>query len=125
MNKTNALQVTLCADGFYPQTLRWQGRTVRVLNVEGMQTCGLERRYRLRTTEGRYELGLHIGAGIWQVRRSPSWLDRTWARVQRVPRYPLPAWQRRARAQRSVPQPAAAPQPRGGSHAVRLALVRQ
>ena len=46
--QTENLRVILTPDGFYPQALRWQGRTLRVLYVEKMQTAGLERRYRVR-----------------------------------------------------------------------------
>lgn len=125
MDNNDLLRVTMCADGFYPQALRWQGRTVRVLSVERVHTCGLERRYRVRTAEGRYELGLRIGAGAWTIRRSPGWVNRLWARVERTPRYALPAWLRRGRRQPPAQQPARSPQPGGGSHGVRLALVRQ
>ncbi len=125
MDNAGLVRVTMQADGYYPQALRWQGRAVRVLSVEAVRTWGLERRYRVRTTEGRYELGLHTGSGAWVVRRSPGWLSRVWARAQRTPRYPLPAWQRRARAQPRRPVSVSPAQATGGSHAVRLALVRQ
>ena len=52
----NEVRVRLAADGFYPQAFRWAGRDVRVLSVEGLQTCGPERRFRVRTIEGVYEL---------------------------------------------------------------------
>jgi hypothetical protein len=121
-HQTGNLRVTLTPDGFYPQVLRWQGYKLRVLFVERVQTSGLERQYRVRTAEGPYELSLQIGSGIWQVRRSPSWLDRARARLENMPRYPLPAWRRRSR-------PAAQAKPAssmgGGEHANRLALVRQ
>jgi hypothetical protein len=121
-HQTGNLRVILTPDGFYPQALRWQGYKLRVLFIEGIQTFGPERRYRVRTAEGPYELGLQIGSGIWQVRRSPSWLDRARARLEAMPRYPLPAWRRRRRPAAQV-KPASSVG--GGEHANRLALVRQ
>ncbi len=119
------LRVILRSDGFYPQALHWQGRTLRVLYVERVQTTGLERRYRVQTPEGPYELRLDIGTGVWQIHRSPGWLDRARAHLAAQPRYPLPAMRRRA-------HPAVKASPRGvlstvegGGHAKRLALVRQ
>lgn len=93
----NSLRVTLTPDGFYPRSLRWQGRGVRVLYIEETYTCGLERRYRLRTPEGRYELGLHTGTGVWQMRRVPTWFERLRLRVLAMPRYPAPLGRRRWR----------------------------
>jgi hypothetical protein len=122
---TQGLRIIVSPDGFYPQALRWQGRTLRVLYVESVQTTGLERRYRVRTPDGSYELRLHSGSGVWQLHRSPGWLDRARARLAALPRYPLPAVRRRAHASaKAAPAclPAAA---EGGSHASRLALVRQ
>lgn len=103
----NHLRVTLTPDGFYPRSLRWQGRGVRVLSVDEVFTCGLERCYRVRTPEGRYELGYRTDSGAWQVRRAPLWFQRLWARVRDVPRYPLPAQRRRGRRQ-AMAQPAVA-----------------
>ncbi len=125
MENLDSLQVTMRADGFYPQALRWQGRTVRVLSVERVRTCGLERRYHVITPEGRYELGLHVGIGAWHVRHSPGWLSRLWARVQRTPRYALPAGRRRTRSRPLAQQPWGGQPLRGGARAIRLALVRQ
>ena len=112
-------------DGFYPQALRWQGSTLRVLYVEKVQTAGLERRYRVRTGEGPYELGCHIATGAWQIHRGPSWLDRARARLARMPRYPLPAWRRRSHPAVQAAHAQPAPVAGGGGHANRLALVRQ
>ncbi len=52
----NEVRVRMAADGFYPQAFRWAGRDVRVLSIEGLRTCGRERRFRVRTVEGVYEL---------------------------------------------------------------------
>ncbi len=90
-----ALRVNMASDGFYPRALRWQGRVVRILGLDEVYTCGSERRYRLRTPEGAYELAVDVGVGTWQVRRAPNWWQRFWAGVQRMPRYPLPAGRRR------------------------------
>lgn len=117
------VRVTVAADGFSPQRLHWQSRSVRVLAVEGVQTRGLERWYRLRTVEGRCDVIYRLGAGDWLVQRAPTWWDRLWARIQHAPRYPLPAWQRR-RA-RPAGRQSAAVQQGERNHAVRLALVRQ
>lgn len=116
------VRVVLTADQFYPQTLRWPGRSLRVLHVERVYTAGRERRFRVCTMEGPYELGLHLGTGVWQVRRGPGWLDRARARLENMPRYPLPAGRRRRRpAAPRKPAPAV----EGGVHANRLALVRR
>lgn len=93
--QTGQLRVVVSPDGFYPQSLRWAGRTVRVRYLENVQTCGLERRYRVHTGEGLYELSWHMDTEAWQIRRTPTWLSRAWARLQRMPRYPLPAGRRR------------------------------
>lgn len=120
------VRVTLTPDGCYPQSLRWRARTVRVLQVEQIRTFGLERRYCVRTLEGQYELGLHLGTGAWQVRQHPSWFGRAWARFQRLPRYTLPAGQRRSGWAAVAPQRVSPAAPSGGgTHAIRLALVRQ
>lgn len=120
--ETRNLRVTLTPDGFYPQVLHWQGHSLRILLVEGVQTAGLSRRYRVRTAEGPYELDLHIGSGVWQIRRGPSWLDRARARLKNLPRYPLPAWRRRSHPATPAMEGSGA---RGGEYANRLALVRQ
>jgi hypothetical protein len=78
-----------------PGAFRWNGRTLRVLTAEPAGIRGNERRYRLSTREGAYELGVEIGTGAWHVRRSPGWISRLWAGVQAAPRYPLPGWRRR------------------------------
>jgi len=123
--QTKDLHVILTPGGFYPQAVRCQGRTLRVLHVEKVQTRGFERRYRVRTREGRYDLGLHMGTGAWQVHRRPGWLDRARAYLERMPRYPLPAWRRRARPPARATQAKATSVAAGGDYAGRLALVRQ
>ena len=119
-----ALPVVVAPDGFYPRTFEWQGRLVRVSAVETMYTSGVERRFRVRTVEGQFELGFRVGAGVWCLRRHPGWVGRAWARLHNLPRYPLPAWRRRTRGiaceQRVTPDPIA----KGGHDADRLALVR-
>lgn len=89
------LQVTMSPDGFYPRSLRWRGRHVRVLCVDEVYTRGRERRYRLRTPEGMYEVGFVSDTGEWHMRRSPSVLRRWWTRVRAMPRFPAPATRRR------------------------------
>jgi hypothetical protein len=119
-----ALLVVVAPDGFYPRTFEWRGHLVRVSAVEMMYTSGSERRFRVRTVEGPFELGFRVGAGVWCLRRHPGWLGRAWARLHNLPRYPLPAWRRRARrtagGQGLVQDPIA----KGGHDADRLALVR-
>jgi hypothetical protein len=119
------VRIVLSTDGFYPQALHWPGRTLRVLYVERVQTAGLERRYRVRTPEGSYELCLHVGTGVWQIRRNPGWLDRAMAHLAALPRYPLPAVRRRARSTVKAVPPCVPSATEGGKHASRLALVRQ
>lgn len=106
---SNQIKVTTSPDGFYPRSLRWQGRQVRVLCVEEVYTRGRERRYRLCTPEGMYEVGFVSDTGEWQMRRAPSLLRRWWARIQAMPRFPAPATRRR-RVRQLVPQSGAAGQ---------------
>ncbi len=86
----NDVRVRLAADGFYPHAFRWAGRDVRVLSVEGLRTCGCERRFRVRTVEGVYELTQDTRSQVWRMRRSPTWLGRTLAQLAQEPRYTLP-----------------------------------
>jgi hypothetical protein len=119
------LQVILAPNGFYPRAFRWQGHTLRVLSVDRISTFGIERRFRVRTAIGPFELGLLTDACLWRVRREPHWLNRMWARFQRRPRYPLPPWRRRIFRLAATQSLAPAVEMRRGSHANRLALVRQ
>ena len=113
MRQRSRVQVSLAPDGFSPRSFRWQDRVVRVLSVESVRTLGTERRYLVRTAEGNFELGWYTEAGVWILRRSPSWLDRVWVEWRNTPRYPLPTWRRRVRRSGA-----------GGDHADWLALVR-
>ncbi len=97
------LQVTMAPDGFYPRSFRWRGRQVRVLCVAEVYMRGRERRYRLRTPEGPYEVGWVSKTGVWQMRRWPSLLRRWWARIQAMPRFPAPPTRRRD-AKRLAPE---------------------
>lgn len=92
----NQVRVRLAPDGFYPEAFRWAGRDVRVLSVEGLRTCGPERRFKVRTVEGVYELTQDTRAGLWRLRRSPTWFSRAVAQLSQEPRYTLPAGSRRA-----------------------------
>jgi hypothetical protein len=112
-NQAEALRVIIGPNKFSPHAFHWRGRTVRVLAVESIKTFGAERRYRVRTGEGRFELGFCTDSGTWQLRRTPNWLSRLWARWNNTPRYPVPTWRRRARRYLY-----------GGNHANRFALVR-
>jgi hypothetical protein len=102
----NQVRVRLGPEGFYPYTFRWAGRDVRVLSVEGMRTCGLERRFRVRTVEGVYELTQDTRTQLWRMGRSPTWLSRALAQLGQEPRYTLPVAERRAgrRGSRSGPR---------------------
>lgn len=92
----NQVRVRLGPDGFYPYTFRWAGRDVRVLSVEGLRTCGPERRFRVRTVEGVYELSQNTRTQLWRMRRSPTWFSRALAQLGQEPRYTLPVAERRA-----------------------------
>jgi hypothetical protein len=92
----NEVRVRLGPDGFYPFTFRWAGRSVRVLSVEGLRTCGPERRFRVRTVEGVYELTHDTRTQLWRMRRSPTWFSRALAQLSQEPRYTLPVAERRA-----------------------------
>ncbi len=72
--RTFAVRVILAPDGFYPQALQGQDGTLRVLGVEEFRTTGMQRRFRVRTPEGVYDLGLDLSTGIWQIHRRPGWL---------------------------------------------------
>jgi hypothetical protein len=106
------LRVYMAQDGLIPQAFRWQGRTLRVLHVETLGLRGSERRFRMRTVEGPYEMAVDIRSGQWAMRRTPGWLDRVRADIQHTPRYPLPAWRRRGRITRAAAKAAVAPQHR-------------
>jgi hypothetical protein len=90
-----SLRVTFASGGFFPQTFRWEGRFYRILAVHSIRTCGLERRYRVATSAGDFELALAVSSGGWHIRHAPNWLSRAWYRLHSGPRYPLPAWRRR------------------------------
>ncbi len=116
------LRVTMMPDGFYAQSFRWQGRTVRVLYQQNMQTRGLERHFLVQTAEGRFELSYHIGTGLWQMRQAPTWIGRAWAQLQRMPRYPLPVYRRRSYGMVTAQQADRAPTASGSTQ---LALARR
>jgi hypothetical protein len=107
-DQTETLHVISGPSRFYPHAFRWQGRTVRVLAVESIKTLGMERRYRVRTGQGYFELSLCTDADAWRLRRSPGVLSRLWARWRNAPRFPLPFW--RLRARRTVVRPVVRPQ---------------
>jgi hypothetical protein len=122
---TSDVRVILAPDGFYPQALQGQGGTLRVLGVEEFRTTGMQRRFRVRTPEGVYELGLDLATGIWQIRRRPGWLSRVRALLAAQPRYPLPVTRRRSHLRMKEASVSLASPSEGGGHASRLALVRQ
>jgi hypothetical protein len=98
MQQKNAepVQLSVRPDGFTPQAFRWDGALVRVLAVEAVRTYGAERRYRVLTPAGRFELSYRPGVRLWYVRRSPTRLSRALSRWGSMPRYALPLWRRRA-----------------------------
>ena len=118
------LAVLLSPDGFGLRALRWQGRLLRVVAVEDVLSLGFERRYRVLTAEGLFELRFDSCSKVWAVHRAPSWIGRFRARLANRPRYPLPAWRRRARPT-SVRVAVQLFVPEGRSRASRFALVRQ
>ena len=118
VEQTNRVKVTMAAGGYYPLSFRWRGRHVRVLGVASINTFGTERRFKVLTPDGAFELGWFREQGLWYLRRGPGLLSRFLARWQNAPRYPLPAWRRRARRGQT---PLAG---RGGWHADRVAVVR-
>jgi hypothetical protein len=124
-SQASGVRVSLAPDGFYPQALQWQGGMLRVLCVEKFWTAGMQRRFRVRTSEGSFDLRLELGTGTWEICRRPGWLARARAHLAAQPRYPLPAGRRRAHLPLTVRPPLPAPTGEGGHHASRLALVRQ
>jgi|WetSurMetagenome_2_1015567.scaffolds.fasta_scaffold1366490_1 hypothetical protein len=117
-------EVTLAPNGFSPLSFRWQGCMVRVRSVQSVRTLGTERRYLVGTPLGDFVLGWFSDAGIWVVRRSPSWLDRVRGQWRDAPRYPLPAWRRRAHGSGLRNAGVSVPAATGGGHADRFAVVR-
>jgi hypothetical protein len=107
------LRVTFAPGRFFPQAFHWEGRFYRILAVHSIKTCGLERRYRVASPAGYFELALNVSSGGWRMRHAPNRLSRAWHQLHSGPRYPLPAWRRRrARAiadRRSEAQPNAEP----------------
>jgi hypothetical protein len=95
VDEVNALRVVCAGSDRYPQAFWWYGQLYRVLGLEGLHVVGRERRYRLATAQGSFELALAMPTGDWRVRRMPGWLDRVLARLAGGPRYPLPVWRRR------------------------------
>jgi len=94
-NPDGNVRVTLAPGGFFPQAFHWQGQFYRVLAVHSIRTCGLERRYRVASAAGYFELAVDVYSGMWRVRHAPNWLSRAWYRLHNGPRYPLPVWRRR------------------------------
>ena len=94
-HQVNELQVMYAARDRYPRAFWWRGRQYRVLSLESVYVVSHERRYRLATAAGCFELA-QTTSGSWQVRRAPGWLSRVVVRWQNTPRYPLPVWRRRA-----------------------------
>jgi hypothetical protein len=90
-------QVAMAPGGVYPQMFRLAGRPYRILAIHSIETYGFERRYRVASSEGFFELAQHTVHGGWHVRRRPNWLSRILYRWQTGARYPLPAWRRRSR----------------------------
>lgn len=119
------LRVTMTPDGFYAQSFRWMGRTVRVLHQQAMQTRGLERHFLVQTAEGRFELSYHIGTGLWQMRHTPTWIGRAWAQLQKMPRYPLPVNRRRGYGMVTARQADPAPTAPVAVQLGQLALARR
>jgi len=117
MKKTmQAVQLVVRPDGFTPRTFAWEGERVRVISVESVETFGAERRYRVHTRRGRFELSLYTDVERWFIRRSPTRLGQALSRWQDTPRYALPAWRRRMRRERVRTSS-------GGSHADGFVVV--
>ncbi len=96
-NDMRSVEMAVRPDGFTPRAFRWEDGLVRVLAVESVRTCGTERRYRVLTGEGRFELSYYSNDSQWYVRRSPTRLGRALCQWEAAPRYSLPMWRRRAR----------------------------
>ena len=118
-----AVLVTVGTDGLTPQGFRWGVARLRVIGVQSIETFGAERRYRVRTRRGCFELSLFVDTGRWFVRRSPTRLGQMVWRWQSAPRYGLPVWRRRIRGRSAPDRRAVVGEPAGGSHADGLALV--
>jgi hypothetical protein len=91
----DVLKVRVAPGTGVPVSFLWRGAWHRVLSVEDVAAVGVERRCRVQTRAGAFELALDAMSGRWQMRRSPNWLERVWARWLNAPRYPLPAWRLR------------------------------
>ena len=115
------LRVGLAPGVLLPQAFRWEGRSYRVLAVHSIKTRGLERRYRVASSAGYFELALNVSSDTWRVRHAPNWLSRAWYQWQNGPRYPLPAWRRRKAWAHAVRRPQAQPAANPGSLAQVLA----
>lgn len=96
-NMMRAVHVTVRPDGFTPRAFRWEGNLARVLSVEAVVTRDVERRYRVQTSLGCYELSWFVPGKVWYVRRGPSRFARMLAQRRHPARYGVPAWRRRAR----------------------------
>jgi len=125
IHQEEQLRVTMTPDGFYAQSFRWLGRTVRVLYQQDIQTRGLERHFLVQTAEGRFELSYHIGTGLWRMRHAPTWIGRAWAQLQRMPRYPLSVNRRRGHGLVTARQADPAPSAPGSGQVGQLALARR
>lgn len=119
------LQVVRAPGELHPRSFQWLGRRVRVQYIIGVRTRGAERRCRVQTADGAYELGWNTATGKWRMCHSPSLLSRAWAEMRRLPRFPLPLRQQRTLcAQPVAVRAAGGSRQKGGEHAQRAALVR-
>lgn len=124
-NLDESLRVWVGSSALRPRAFRWQGRTRRVLEVESVATFGSERRYRVQTLDGCFELGLFADVGEWRLRRCPGLVSRLAARWRYGPQFPVFPWRRRARCFAAGGAAATSVARAGGGYASRLALVRQ
>ncbi len=92
---TRRIEVVHEGSRMLPRSFRWGGRVIRVRSIDSIQAVGPERRYRVRTGEGHFELGLLGDSMTWNLRKRPTWLGKMWDAFQHPPRYPLPFGTRR------------------------------
>ncbi len=123
MNPDESFKVWVGSSPLRPRAFRRQGRVQRIVEVESVVTLGAERRYRVRTLNGCFELSLFADAGEWRLRRCPGPVSRLAARWRYGPQFPVFPWRRRARCFAARGAAPASLTRAGGGYAGRLAVV--
>lgn len=89
MAQADEVTSVVLANGGWPAAYSWQGRRYRVRALHSVRTVRGERRYRVLTAAGPFELGLEGASGKWRVRGGPRWFQRLWCAARFAPRYPV------------------------------------